>query len=156
MMPNDDQCHDPMREIDLILLEDVMRQGAIETNAWARSFQLAALLIVGACVLFVLVHDLTHSNTSISAPPAIKIAGPAGSVEYPGLSGSEAYRAEKCAGDYVCDEDGLWETIVGTRTEHTQSGLTAELSNAEQTVLISRSKDLPSPGGRLRPIANDP
>ena len=149
MRPNDDQCHDPMREIDLILLEDVMRQGAIETNAWTRSFQLAALLIVGGCVLFVLVHDLTHSNTSISAPPAIKIAGPAGSVEYPGLSGSEAYRAEKCAGDYVCDEDGLWETIVGTRTEHTQLG------NAEQTVLISRSKDLPSPGGRLRPSAND-
>ena len=155
MRPNDDQCHDPMREIDLILLEDVMRQGAIETNAWARSFQLAALLIVGGCVLFVLVHDLTHSNTSISAPPGMKIAGPAGSVQYPGLSGSEAYRAEKCAGDYVCDEDGSWETIVGTRTEHTPSGLTAELGNAEQTVLISRSKDLPSPGGRLRPIAND-
>ena len=124
-------CTDPMREIDLILLEDVMRQGAIETNALARSFQLAALLLVGACALFVLVHDLTHGNTSINAPPALKIAGQVGSVEYTGLSGSEAYRAEKCAGDYVCDEDGLWETIVGKRTAHSQSGLTAELGKAE-------------------------
>ena len=26
------------------------------------------------------------------------------------LSSSEAYRAERCAGDYVCDEDGSWAT----------------------------------------------
>jgi hypothetical protein len=117
-------CTDPMREIDLILLEDVMRQGAIETNATARSFQMAALLLVGACVLFVLVHDLTHSNTSISAPPAMKVAGPAASVENPGLSGSEAYRAEKCAGDYVCDEDGSWDTIAGLQADPPQLRVT--------------------------------
>jgi hypothetical protein len=25
------------------------------------------------------------------------------------LTGSEAVRAERCAGDYVCDEDGSWQ-----------------------------------------------
>jgi hypothetical protein len=25
------------------------------------------------------------------------------------LKGSEAVRAERCAGDYVCDEDGSWQ-----------------------------------------------
>lgn len=118
-------CTDPMREIDLILLEDVMRQGAIATNATARSFQMAALLLVGACVLFVLVHDLAYSNTSISAPPAMKVAGPtAGSLEYLGLSGSEAYRAEKCAGDYVCDEDGPWDSIAGLQADPPQLRVT--------------------------------
>lgn len=58
---------DPMRQIDLLLLEDAMRRGIVTTNATARSFQLAALLLVGACVLFLLVHELTRGSTSTSA-----------------------------------------------------------------------------------------
>ena len=106
-----------MRQIDLLLLEDAMRRGIVTTNATARSFQLAALLLVGACVLFVLVRDLTHGRPSISAPATKQVAGSATSVRDPGLSGSEAYRSEKCVGDYVCDEDGPWGINAGAPTQ---------------------------------------
>lgn len=122
---------DPMRQIDLLLLEDAMRRGVIDTNATARSLQLAALLLVGACVLLVLVHDLAHRNASISAPPEKTSARPGPFAEYSSLSGSETYRTENCAGDYVCDADGPWQTMAGARTDRTQSWLTTtELGNA--------------------------
>jgi hypothetical protein len=118
---------DPMRQIDLLLLEDAMRRGIVTSDATARSFQLAALLLVLACVLFVLVHEMTSGNTSISAPLPKQVAGPTTSVLYPGLSGSEAYRAEKCTGDYVCDEDGAWGTNAVARTQSlTQLGKTGQ------------------------------
>jgi hypothetical protein len=59
-----------MRQIDLLLLEDAMRRGVVTTNSTARSFQLAALLLVGACVLFVLAHDMARRNVSIGEPQA--------------------------------------------------------------------------------------
>ena len=61
---------DPMRQIDLLLLEDAMRRGVVTTNSTARSFQLAALLLVGTCVLFILAHDMARRNVSIGEPQA--------------------------------------------------------------------------------------
>jgi hypothetical protein len=62
---------DPMRQIDLILLEDAMRRGVVTTNSTARSFQLAALLLVGACVLLVLAHDMARRSPSIGESQAM-------------------------------------------------------------------------------------
>lgn len=124
---------DPMRQIDLLLLEDAMRLGVVDTNAKARSFQLAALLLVAACVLSVLVHALAHGTISISAPPEKTEAGPRAFAAYSGVSASETYRTENCAGDYVCDGDGPWESMASTRTDSTQPWLpTTEFNNAAQ------------------------
>jgi hypothetical protein len=47
----------------------------------------------------------------------------------PGLSGSEAVRAEKCAGDYACDEDGSWSPAYGC----TGSRLAPSAGTADRT-----------------------
>lgn len=37
-------------------------------------------------------------------------------ADQPHLSGSEWYRAEKCAGDYVCDEDDAGSAVAWLQT----------------------------------------
>ena len=49
-----------------------MRRNVVNTDATGRSFQLAGLLLVGACVLGILVHALAYERTSISASGANK------------------------------------------------------------------------------------
>jgi len=88
-----------------------MRRAIVTTNGTARAFQLAALLLVGACVLFVLVHRMANGRAPVAAPPDAAGSGPRPSGAYPRLPGSERYRAEACGGDYVCDELGAWEAL---------------------------------------------
>lgn len=58
---------DPMREIDLILLEDVMRRYPVEVNATASVFQIAGLVCAMLAVLGLLVHDIVHRDPSATA-----------------------------------------------------------------------------------------
>ena len=61
MQGRDDQ-RDPMREIDLLLLEDVMRNYPAEVNARASWLQLAALVLIGAGVFGILVFDAVRKD----------------------------------------------------------------------------------------------
>jgi hypothetical protein len=45
-----------------------MRHATVPTNATARAFQVGALLVVGACFLLVLVHDLVHGPAPVAYP----------------------------------------------------------------------------------------
>jgi hypothetical protein len=51
-----------------------MRRNVVKTDARGRSFQLAGLLLVGACVCFILLHALTHADTSTSGAGAKQVA----------------------------------------------------------------------------------
>ena len=77
-----------------------MKRTVVATNATARAFQVAALSLVGACVLFVLVDDVGRRQASGGAPPEKAGMGPGTLTEYSGLmlAGSERYSAEKCGG----------------------------------------------------------
>lgn len=57
-----------MREIDLILLEDVMRHYPAEVNATARWFQVGGLILVAAGVLGILAFDAVRNDTVARAP----------------------------------------------------------------------------------------
>jgi hypothetical protein len=62
--------YDPMREIDLMLLEDVMRHYPIEANTTVRWFQAGALVLVAAGVLGILAFDAARNDTVARAPTA--------------------------------------------------------------------------------------
>ena len=69
---------DPMREIDLILLEDVMRRYPVEVNAAAKLFQIGGLVLVLLMVAGILVHDIVHHDPSATArAPATQTQQPA-------------------------------------------------------------------------------
>lgn len=69
--------NDPMREIDLMVLEDVMRRYPVEVTATATRFQVAGLLFVLLAVLGVLVHDIAYRDPSATArAPAIHMHQP--------------------------------------------------------------------------------
>jgi hypothetical protein len=69
---------DPMREIDLILLEDVMRRYPVEINATAKLFQIGGLVLVLLMVAGILVHDIVHHDPSATArAPATQTQQPA-------------------------------------------------------------------------------
>ena len=57
------------------------------------------------------------------------IAGPASAEGT--LTGSERLRAERCAGDYVCDEDGSWQ--IGTMCLKDRLALTAAIAAGNGT-----------------------
>jgi hypothetical protein len=56
--------HDPMREIDLLLLEDAMTRGDFDTNASARAAQTACLLLVLAILTVIFTYALTNGNAA--------------------------------------------------------------------------------------------
>ena len=58
---------DPMREIDLILLEDVMRRYPVEVSATARMFQTGGLVFVLLALLGMLAHDVVRRDPSATA-----------------------------------------------------------------------------------------
>jgi hypothetical protein len=62
--------YDPMREIDLMLVEDVMRYHPAEVNTTARWFQTEALVLVAAGVLGILAFDAASNDTVARAQTA--------------------------------------------------------------------------------------
>ena len=56
-----------MPEIDLILLEDVMRRYPVEVNATAKLFQIGGMVLVLLMVVGILVHDIVHHDPSATA-----------------------------------------------------------------------------------------
>lgn len=68
---------DPMREIDLIFLEDVMRRYPVEANATASAFQIAGLVCAMLAVLGLLGHDMVYRDPSATArAPATQMQQP--------------------------------------------------------------------------------
>lgn len=59
--------NDPMCEIDLIVLEDVMRRYPVEITATATRFQVAGLVFVLLAVLGILAHDMVYRDPSATA-----------------------------------------------------------------------------------------
>jgi hypothetical protein len=70
------------------------------------------------------------------------IAGPA-SADSP-LTGSELLRAERCVGDYVCDEDGSWQ--IATMCLKDRLALTAAIAAGNGTVAEKANRGGPSVG----------
>ena len=58
---------DPMREIDLMLLEGVMQQRNFASGAQARRIQTAALLIVLTAMVAILAHAVVAGERSVTA-----------------------------------------------------------------------------------------
>jgi hypothetical protein len=67
---------DPMREIDLILLEDVMRRYPVEVNATASVFQIAGLVCAMLAVLGLLVHDIYRDPSATARAGATRMQQP--------------------------------------------------------------------------------
>ena len=59
-----------MREIDLMLLEDVMQRYNVETNATAIAFGTAALTVVLMLVAAMFAHSTSHSDRTMTAAKA--------------------------------------------------------------------------------------
>jgi len=58
---------DPMREIDLLLLEDDMTRRDVEIDTRSRVAQTVALVLVGTFFLGILVHSLTQRDAGLVA-----------------------------------------------------------------------------------------
>jgi hypothetical protein len=63
---------DPMREIDLLLMEEIMMRRNFPTDARARALQTLCMLVVLAAVTGMFIHALRHRDaTSIVSVPAL-------------------------------------------------------------------------------------
>jgi hypothetical protein len=63
---------DPMREIDLLLMEDIMMRRDFPTDARAKVAQTLCMLVVLATLGGMFVHALTHNDAmSIVSAPAL-------------------------------------------------------------------------------------
>jgi hypothetical protein len=62
---------DPMREIDLLLMEDIMMRRNFATDARAKVAKTLCMLVVLAALGGMFVHALTHSDATsvVAAPP---------------------------------------------------------------------------------------
>jgi len=58
---------DPMREIDLLLLEDDMTRRDVEIDTRSRVAQTVALLLVATFFLGIFVHSLTRGDAGLVA-----------------------------------------------------------------------------------------
>jgi hypothetical protein len=74
-----------------------------------------ALLISGLAVTAITagttVYSLRPPTTSAASLTTTSINTPA----YPFVTDQNAYRAEQCGGDYVCDEKGAWLSISAAK-----------------------------------------
>ena len=61
---------DPMREIDLLLLEDIMMRRDVPIDARARALQTLCMLVVLAAVGGLFIHTFTHKEaiSVVSSP----------------------------------------------------------------------------------------
>jgi hypothetical protein len=68
---------DPMRQIDLVFLEDVMKRYPVEVSTTASAFQIAGLVCAMLAVLGLLVHDMVYRDPSATArAPATQMQQP--------------------------------------------------------------------------------
>lgn len=65
---------DPMREIDLIILEDIMKRYPVEVNATARHFQVGSMVLVLLALVGLLAHEIASYDPSAmaGAPQALE------------------------------------------------------------------------------------
>ena len=59
-MPKDDQRHDPMRELDLLLLEDLMMRRNFQPTKAAIALQITSMFLVLLGVGFMFVYAVQH------------------------------------------------------------------------------------------------
>ena len=81
MMPNDDQSHDPMRELDLLLLEDLKMRRNFQPTKAARALQTAGMVLVLLGVGVIFAYSLRHPEVGTVA--RLKDTGPHLSLSIP-------------------------------------------------------------------------
>jgi hypothetical protein len=86
-----------------------MRHAFVTTNATARAFQLAALLLVGAGVLAILAHHLANGGAPAPVPATTVGTAPRTKIASPGPPAAKVYRVHACGGDYACRGLGAWK-----------------------------------------------
>jgi hypothetical protein len=71
---------DPMQQIDLLLLEDLMLRKNANPISFGRALETASILVVLLCLLGLLIHATVASTTVVVAapPPAAEPIGSAG------------------------------------------------------------------------------
>jgi hypothetical protein len=74
---------DPMVEIDLLLLEDLMRHQNLETTRLAAASRIGALLTVLALVLGMLLNSIIRPQAMIAAAPHVEHSPTFSSVPSP-------------------------------------------------------------------------
>lgn len=66
------QRPDPIREIDLLLMEDIMMRRNFPTDGHAKLAQMLSMLVVLAVLGGIFVHALTHNDaTSLVSSPRL-------------------------------------------------------------------------------------
>jgi hypothetical protein len=56
-----------MREIDLVLLEEIMKRYPVEVNATARRFQIGSMVLVLLALVGLLAHEIATHDPSVAA-----------------------------------------------------------------------------------------
>ena len=75
MASNSTRRHvDPMREIDLLLLEEITLPRTIQIGVRARVLRAACMLFVLMGLLGLVIHAVTHRDAA-SAPPLVEFPG---------------------------------------------------------------------------------
>ena len=71
---------DPMQQIDLLLLEDLMLRNRANRISLGRALETASILVVLICLLGLLIHATVASTTVVVAAPPPPGAEPVGSA----------------------------------------------------------------------------
>jgi hypothetical protein len=71
---------DPMQQIDLLLLEDLMPRNRANRISLGRTLETASILVVLICLLGLLIHATVASTTVVVAAPPPPSAEPVGSA----------------------------------------------------------------------------
>jgi hypothetical protein len=67
---------DPMREIDLLLMEEIMNRRNFQTDARARALQTFCMLVMLAALMGIFIHAATHKDAaSVVSVPALLESG---------------------------------------------------------------------------------
>ena len=71
---------DPMQQIDLLLLEDLMLRHRASRISLGRALETASILVVLICLLGILIHAMVANTTVVVAAPPPPGAEPVGSA----------------------------------------------------------------------------
>ena len=71
---------DPMQQIDLLLLEDLMLRKNAHPVSLGRAFETASILVVVVCLFGLLIHATLADTIVVVAAPPLGGAEPVGSV----------------------------------------------------------------------------
>jgi hypothetical protein len=71
---------DPMQQIDLLLLEDLMLRKNAHPVSLGRAFETASILVVLVCLFGLLIHATLADTIVVVAAPPLGGAEPVGSV----------------------------------------------------------------------------